>query len=164
MALAGRPRVLIADEPTTALDATVQREILEMLAEVQREFGLAILLISHDLALVADYADGVAVMYAGGIVETGTAAQVLSRPAHPYTRGLLGARPLLRPGSMRGAGKRARLVEIPGTVPEPGNVPFGCAFAPRCPHAIESCRAALPPRVILGDGHVASCIRLGDKA
>jgi oligopeptide/dipeptide ABC transporter ATP-binding protein len=164
MALAGRPRVLIADEPTTALDATVQMEILDMLAELQREFGLAVLLISHDLGLVADYADGVAVMYAGSIIEAGTAAHVLSRPAHPYTRGLLGARPPLRPASMPDTGKRVRLVEIPGTVPEPGHAPFGCAFAPRCPHTIESCREAPPPQALIGDGHVASCIRVGEKA
>jgi oligopeptide/dipeptide ABC transporter ATP-binding protein len=164
MALAGRPRVLIADEPTTALDATVQKEILDMLSELQREFGLAILLISHDLGLVADYADDVAVMYGGGVIEAGTAAQVLSRPAHPYTQGLLGARPPLRSASMPGAGKRVRLVEIPGTVPDPANPSFGCAFAPRCPRTIESCRASPPPQVLLGDGHVASCIRLGEKA
>ncbi len=156
IAMAGRPRVLIADEPTTALDVTVQREILDMLAGLQDLFGVAILLITHDLGLVADYADDVAVMYAGRIVEHGPAADVLGDPLHPYTRGLLGARPGLVPSA---GGRRPRLVEIKGAVPSDLDAVEGCPFSPRCPLAGEQCRLRAPELLVARDGHLVSCFK-----
>ena len=156
MAMAGRPRVLVADEPTTALDVTVQREILDMLAGLQEKFGVAILLITHDLGLVADYADDVAVMYAGGIVERGPAYEVLTNPLHPYTRGLLGARPGLVPFT---GGTRPRLVEIAGSVPSNLDDVPGCPFSPRCPLVGEQCRLKAPELALACEGHLVSCFR-----
>jgi oligopeptide/dipeptide ABC transporter ATP-binding protein len=130
MALAARPRVLIADEPTTALDVTVQAQILDLIRELCRELGMAVLLITHDLGVVNELADRVAVMYAGRIVEQGTRFEVLGAPRHPYTEGLLRSLPArAHPGE--------RLVEIPGSVPPPGAWPPGCRFASRCPRAFE---------------------------
>lgn len=130
MALAGKPAVLLADEPTTALDTTVQAQILDLLRRLRDEEGLSVLLVTHDLGVAAEAADRVAVMYAGRIVEEGPARQVLASPAHPYTRGLLASRPL---------DPAAPLVPIPGTVPSPGNWPGGCAFRTRCGIAEARC-------------------------
>jgi oligopeptide/dipeptide ABC transporter ATP-binding protein len=135
MALAPGPHVLIADEPTTALDVTVQKQILELLAALRRDLQLALLFITHDLGVVAQVADRVAVMYAGRIVEEGPVAEVLHHPAHPYTQGLLRAAPRLT---------REKLVPVPGAVPALDALPPGCAFAPRCPQHIPACDAALP--------------------
>jgi oligopeptide/dipeptide ABC transporter ATP-binding protein len=137
MAIAHQPGLLVADEPTTALDVTIQAQILTLLKRLQREFGMAVLLITHNLGLVADVAHRVHVMYAGSLVESGEAETVLTRPAHPYTRGLLSVVPRLERTS-------GRLAGIPGTVPAAGNLPPGCPFAPRCPRADSLCRAAMP--------------------
>jgi oligopeptide/dipeptide ABC transporter ATP-binding protein len=158
-ALVCEPTLLIADEPTTALDVTIQSQILALLRDLQARLGLAILFISHDLAVVAQIARRVAVMYAGRIVETGPVAKVLRAPAHPYTRGLLGARPRPRhPGQT----SRPRLVEIPGTVPTPGTLPPGCPFAPRCPHAIDACRQLSPELAPFAAGRQVACLRAAE--
>jgi oligopeptide/dipeptide ABC transporter ATP-binding protein len=151
IALACRPKLLIADEPTTALDATVQAGILDLLRGLQREFGMAVLLITHDLGVVADFADRVVVMYAGQIAETGPSAAMFARPRHPYTQALLAAIPRL-------SGPITALPSIPGVVPGPMDFPAGCRFAPRCPHAHLECTLAPPPRVPLPDGVAAACI------
>ena len=148
IAIAAQPALVIADEPTTALDATVQAEILDLLREMRRTFNLALLLITHDLGVVAEMADRVAVMYGGRIVEHARAAALFSAPAHPYTRALLASIPGARPG--------ARLQAIPGNVPSIGLVPEGCAFGPRCPHRFDACLVA-PPMVDVGPGHDARC-------
>jgi oligopeptide/dipeptide ABC transporter ATP-binding protein len=132
MALASRPRLLVADEPTTALDVTIQAQIIELLQELRGELGMSILLITHNLGVVSEMADRVAVMYAGEIVEAGRCNQVLSNPAHPYTRALLDSVPRIGQNS-------ARLTAIPGTVPAPGEWPRGCRFNPRCPAARPDC-------------------------
>ena len=151
MAMVNRPELLIADEPTTALDVTIQAQILELLGELQQKYGLAMLLISHDLAVVSQVAHRVAVMYAGSIVEMGSASQVFRSAAHPYTRGLLEAVPTL-------ATERARpLKTIEGTVPAIAALPAGCAFEPRCGLRIEACARAFPPLVELEPGHWARC-------
>ena len=137
MALAGHPRLLIADEPTTALDVTVQAQIVELLLDLQRQRGMALLLISHDLGLVASAADQVAVMYAGRVVELAAAADIFRRPRHPYTAALLEALP-------ERARAGAPLRTLPGTMPAPGQLPPGCAFHPRCPHARPACAVAEP--------------------
>ncbi|MHA4818500.1 ABC transporter ATP-binding protein [Streptomyces aculeolatus] len=149
MALTLDPAVLLADEPTTALDVTVQAQILRLLAARQTDAGMAMLLVSHDLGVVARVAQDVAVMYAGRIVETGALDDVYTAPAHPYTRGLLDAVPdPARPG---------RLVPIDGQPPAPGGLPAGCAFAPRCPYATEVCRTEDPQLSAVGQGHEAAC-------
>jgi len=151
MAMVNRPALLIADEPTTALDVTIQAQILELLGEVQRKSGLAMLLISHDLAVVSQVAHRVAVMYAGSIVEVGSTRQVFRNAIHPYTRGLLEAVPTL-------ATDRARpLKTIEGTVPTMGFFPPGCAFEPRCGLRVEACARAFPPLVEVEPGHWARC-------
>jgi len=149
MALAGRPRVLVADEPTTALDVTVQAKILRLLAELQQLEHLAVLLITHNLAVVAEIADEVLVMYAGRIVEAGP-VHILGNPRHPYVNGLLKALPQLGTGP-------ARLEGIAGTVPPLGRRPPGCRFHPRCPLAQPVCREREPPLNGPGDGHRAAC-------
>jgi len=152
MALAPGPHVLIADEPTTALDVTVQKQILDLLATLRRDLRLALLFITHDLGVVAQVADRVAVMYAGRIIEEGPATEVLHHPAHPYTQGLLRAAPRLT---------REKLVPIAGTVPALDSLPPGCAFAPRCPQHVAQCDAALPNLVPAGRAgaiHRARCI------
>ena len=143
MALACRPKLLVADEPTTALDVTVQAQILERIGAIQREFGMAMLLITHNLGLVAGLADTVYVMYAGRVVENGPVAQVLTQPAHPYTRGLLDAVPRL-PRGEAAAEAPVRLTGIPGRVPPLTQMPSGCKFAPRCPRRVERCEADEP--------------------
>ena len=152
MALAGNPDLLIADEPTTALDATIQAQILELLSTVRRELGMAMVLISHDLGVVAENCDRVAVMYAGRIIEEAPSNQLFADPAHPYAQGLIGALPPLD-------GPRRRLTAIPGTVPDPAKMPGGCAFAPRCALASEPCSLAAPPLAPIADDRRVACIR-----
>ena len=151
VAVAGRPGLLIADEPTTALDATVQAEICELLKYVQGEFGMSILLISHDLAMVSEMADRIMVMYAGRIVEIGHWTALSREPLHPYTRGLMAAIPHL------GAADAGPLHGIPGTVPDLAELPAGCAFHPRCPDVFDDCRAKLPGLVDVGD-RLCACL------
>ncbi|MDJ0384772.1 ABC transporter ATP-binding protein [Streptomyces sp. G-G2] len=156
MAMANDPDVLLADEPTTALDVTIQAQVLDVLRTAQRETGAALVLVSHDLGVIAGTADRVAVMYAGRIVETGTASEVFGRPSMPYTMGLIGAVPRL--DTAGGA-----LVPIPGSPPAAGQVGAGCAFAPRCPMAQERCTAEVPRlRTLDGGGHSAACVRSGE--
>ena len=153
MALAGEPDMLVADEPTTALDATIQAQILDLLRELRRDGGMSMVLISHDLGVVAENSDRIAVMYAGRIVEEAPTAELFAAPRHPYTSGLLAALPDLD-------GPRRRLVAIPGTVPDPARLPAGCAFAPRCPQAIAACTVAVPLLEHVGTDHRAACIRV----
>jgi peptide/nickel transport system permease protein len=155
LALTGEPRLLIADEPTTALDVTVQAEILSLLRALVRDTGLSVVLVSHDLGVVADICDDVAVMYAGTVVESGSAADVLDAPAHPYTMALLGANPHVPDGEA----VPERLASIPGTVPPPGSWPTGCRFAGRCRFAEEKCTAPFPALPAHGSGDVL-CIRV----
>ncbi len=151
MAIVNRPQLLIADEPTTALDVTIQAQILELLTELRRKFNLAMLFISHDLAVVSQVCDRVAVMYAGTIVELGPAGQVFAAPAHPYTRGLLHSAPTLHTD-------RARALQtIEGTVPALTALPPGCAFEPRCGDRIPECIRSVPPLVEIAAGHWARC-------
>ncbi|HEY6059903.1 MAG TPA: ABC transporter ATP-binding protein, partial [Gemmatimonadales bacterium] len=151
MALICRPQILIADEPTTALDVTIQAQILELLARLQQELGMAVLLITHDLGVVAGTADRVVVMYAGQVVETAPTPELFAHPRHPYTEGLMESIPRLdRP--------RARLHSIPGSVPAATAWPQGCRFHPRCPYAWDKCRTEEPPLLETGtDGHTARC-------
>ncbi|MER1968935.1 ABC transporter ATP-binding protein [Castellaniella sp. GW247-6E4] len=154
MALACQPGLLIADEPTTALDVTIQAQVLRVLSDLSGTLGMALLLITHDLGVVADYADRIVVMYAGRKVEEGIAEDVLSRPAHPYTQALLACRPRIED-----ALSDRPLLEIAGTVPPLSDLPRGCAFAERCPHAAALCREAVPAVVAVpgvGD-HLAAC-------
>ena len=152
IALACRPALLVADEPTTALDVTVQAQILELLGGLQREMGVAILLITHDLAVIAETAHRVAVMYAGRIVETGPVQAIFGAPMHPYTRGLLASIPRIE------RVPAARLTEIAGMVPSPAERPEGCAFAPRCARADAHCFAVPPPlRAPGADAHDVAC-------
>jgi peptide/nickel transport system ATP-binding protein/oligopeptide transport system ATP-binding protein len=157
MALACNPAVLIADEPTTALDVTIQAQILELMRELQRRNRMAIILITHDLGVVAEMADEVAVMYAGKVIEHGTADQIFDSPRHPYTQGLLASIPSL-------AARGRPLTAITGTVPHPLNLPPGCTFAPRCPRAFERCVTAFPARMDQGDAHDVACYLYGDRA
>jgi len=149
IALACQPSLVIADEPTTALDVTIQAQILDLLREMKAAFHLSLLLITHDLGVVAETADRVAVMYAGRIVETGPVRAVFHQPAHPYTRGLLASKPGGAPG------KRLRAIE--GSVPLLGALPPGCAFNPRCPDRFEPCTSAPPPDYPAGAGQTAKC-------
>jgi len=151
MAVVNRPQLLIADEPTTALDVTIQAQILDLLAELRTKFGLAMLFISHDLAVVSQVADRVAVMYAGSVVELGGKREIFKAPAHPYTRGLLHAVPDLK--TERGQ----PLGTIEGTVPPLHAMPPGCAFEPRCGFRVPECALALPPLVEVALGHWARC-------
>jgi oligopeptide/dipeptide ABC transporter ATP-binding protein len=151
MAIVNRPQLLIADEPTTALDVTIQAQILELLAALRARFGLTMLFISHDLAVVSQVADRVAVMYAGSVVEVGSKRDIFHASAHPYTRGLLKAVPSLKTD-------RGRALEtIEGTVPPLHAVPAGCPFEPRCEYRVAECAGVLPPLVQVGLGHWARC-------
>ncbi|CAH2599256.1 dipeptide ABC transporter ATP binding subunit DppD [Rhodovastum atsumiense] len=152
MALACEPDLLIADEPTTALDVTVQAQILDLLRRLQAQTGMAIILITHDLGVVAEMADEVAVMYAGRVVERAAVADIFADPQHPYTLGLLGSMPRLEE-------TRARLLAIEGTVPAPAALPQGCRFHPRCVFAAPRCRTVDPPLLEVAPGHGAACIR-----
>ena len=151
MAIVNRPQLLIADEPTTALDVTIQAQILELLAQLRAKFGLAMLFISHDLAVVSQVADRVAVMYAGNLVELGAKRDIFQSPAHPYTRGLLHAVPDLKTDRTR------PLETIEGTVPSLQSLPSGCAFEPRCEFRIPECARTLPPLAEVAAGHWARC-------
>jgi len=151
MAIACGPALLLADEPTTALDVTIQAEILSLLKDLQRESGMSIVLVTHDLSVVAQVAHRVAVMYAGQIVERGTTEQVFSRPAHPYTLGLRAALPAEREG------ERERLVAIPGSPPDLFRPPAGCAYFERCPYAMRICETHPPPLWTLEAEHVSRC-------
>jgi peptide/nickel transport system ATP-binding protein len=155
MALAGRPRLLVADEPTTALDVTIQAQILDLLATLRAETGMALVLISHDLGVVAETCDRVAVMYAGLVIEEVSSARLFAAPAHPYTQGLLSALPPLD------GLPRQHLAAIPGSVPEPRALPPGCAFGPRCPRHAALCDEQVPPLVGVAPGQRAACRILG---
>ncbi|ONG59062.1 dipeptide ABC transporter ATP-binding protein DppD [Pseudoroseomonas deserti] len=152
MALACEPRLLIADEPTTALDVTVQAQILDLLRELQQETGMSIILITHDLGVIAEMADEVAVMYGGRVVERTTARELFEDPQHPYTLGLLGSVPRLDE-------ERDRLLAIDGAVPPPFAFPPGCRFNPRCPFSIGPCRVDMPALREIVPGHEAACLR-----
>jgi peptide/nickel transport system ATP-binding protein len=156
LALVGRPKVLLADEPTTALDATVQVQILLLLRDLQRELGLSMIFVTHDISVAVEVADRIAVMYAGRIVETGPIRDVIRAPRHPYTIGLLSTR--AHGGRLTGK----RLPAIPGSPPDLANLPPGCAFAPRCALAADVCKTAPPEPVTLSPGHVARCYRTAD--
>lgn len=157
MALACRPALLIADEPTTALDVTIQAQILELLQRLRRELGMAVLLITHDLGVVAETADRVAVMYAGQVVEYSTVRAIFRTPRHPYTAGLLASLPKLGEES-------DRLRVIPGQVPDPARFPSGCRFHPRCPVAMDRCRGEAPELRDMGNGHLVRCFRADEIA
>jgi peptide/nickel transport system ATP-binding protein len=152
MAIACEPRILIADEPTTALDVTIQADILDLLRTLRERRGMAVLLISHDLGVVAEQADEVAIMYAGRIVERAQATDLFARPLHPYTQALLRSMPSL-------GERRERLEAIPGQMPDLLRLPSGCAFRDRCPLAIEACAAAVPPLEEKRPRQLAACIR-----
>ena len=150
MAIACRPRLLIADEPTTALDVTVQAQILDLLRDLREEIGMAVILISHDLGLVAEFAERVLVMYAGELVEDAPARSIFATPAHPYSEGLLKAIPSADEDT-------ERLYAIPGRIPDPGDRPPGCNFAPRCPLVEPQCTKAPPPLERIAPGHLIRC-------
>ena len=157
MALACKPALLIADEPTTALDVTIQAQILELLKRLRRELGMAVLLITHDLGVVAETADRVAVMYAGQVVEYCSVRDTFRAARHPYTAGLLASLPRL-------GDENQRLRVIPGNVPDPASFPPGCRFHPRCPIAVERCRTEMPALRDVGSGHLARCFRAEEIA
>ena len=156
MALSCNPKVLIADEPTTALDVTIQAQILDLMRELRETFGTAIVLITHDMGVVAENADRVVVMYAGRKVEEAAVDDLFDRPGHPYTKGLLGSIPHLDEVALSGA-RRTRLNEIKGMVPSLAKLPAGCSFAPRCTLATDKCRAAYPPLTEHRPGHWIAC-------
>ena len=154
MALACKPRLLIADEPTTALDVTIQAQILDLLTELKERLGMAVLLITHAMGVVAEVAQRVVVMYAGQVIEEGSVEEVFERPWHPYTQGLIRSIPRIDADASRGA----RLVSIPGTVPSLVEPPPGCRFAPRCAYARDACTQATPALREVGAGHRVACI------
>jgi oligopeptide/dipeptide ABC transporter ATP-binding protein len=156
MALSCNPKLLIADEPTTALDVTIQAQILDLMRELQDTLGTAIMLITHDMGVVAENADRVVVMYAGRKVEEASADDLFEHPAHPYTKGLLGSLPNLEVAAHTGS-RRPRLTEIKGMVPSLAGLPQGCSFAPRCAFATDQCRAAYPPLEAHRPGHLVAC-------
>jgi peptide/nickel transport system ATP-binding protein len=156
LALSCNPTVLLADEPTTALDVTVQIQILLLLRELQRELGMAVVFVTHDVGAAVEVSDRLAVMYAGRFVETGQARDVLRKRAHPYTEGLLAA-------NLHGVEPGSRLMTIPGAPPNLAALPPGCSFAPRCAHALPQCGETMPAAVICGDGHVARCWRAEER-
>jgi oligopeptide/dipeptide ABC transporter ATP-binding protein len=151
MALSCNPPLVLADEPTTALDVTIQAQILELMKDLSRRLGAAMMIITHNLGVVARYADRVNVMYAGRIVERGTAREIYANPRHPYTRGLLRSVPRLDEP------RRAKLQPIEGQPPDLSRLPVGCSFAPRCFYAVERCRAEAPALISVEEGHLASC-------
>ena len=157
MALACNPKVLIADEPTSALDVTIQAQILELIAKLQRELGTAVILITHDLGVVAETAERVIVMYAGRKVEEAAVGDLFARPLHPYTRGLMNSIPRLALMRREAGAAATRLAEIPGMVPALSNLPSGCTFAPRCAFADDACRAQYPPYEEKQPRHWAAC-------
>ena len=151
LALSCKPKILLADEPTTALDATVQIQILLLLRELQREFGMSVIFVTHDIGVAIEICDRVAVMYAGQIVEQGALRQIVRSPVHPYAKGLLAS-------TVQGAKRGARLETIPGTPPSLDKAPQNCSFAPRCSFAQPRCSEALPPNVNVGEGRTARCV------
>jgi peptide/nickel transport system ATP-binding protein len=156
LALSCSPTVLLADEPTTALDVTVQIQILLLLRELQRELGMAVIFVTHDVGAAVEVSDRLAVMYAGRFVETGAARDVLRKRAHPYTEGLLSA-------NLHGVEPGTRLMAIPGAPPNLAALPPGCSFAPRCAYALPQCGETMPLPVICGDGHMARCWRTEER-
>ena len=150
MALSCNPKLLIADEPTTALDVTIQAQILKLMQDLRERIQTAVLFITHDLSVIAEMADRVLVMYAGKVVEEADVFTLFHEPQHPYTQGLIRSRPAIDT-------EQERLLYIPGNVPNPLEMPGGCPFHPRCPHAMEVCRGQMPPRRTLKDGHAVSC-------
>lgn len=154
MALAGNPDVLVADEPTTALDATIQAQILDLLSAIQRQTGMALVLISHDLGVVSETCERIIVMYAGKVVESGPSGSIFANPQHPYTQGLLAALPPFE-------GASHRLMPIQGQVPEPTNMPPGCPFGPRCTQRTPVCEKAVPPLMQTEVGHLSACVAAG---
>jgi oligopeptide/dipeptide ABC transporter ATP-binding protein len=157
IALACNPKLLIADEPTTALDVTIQAQILDLLLDLRDEFGMAIMIITHNMGVIAETADRVLVMYAGRVVEEAPVARLFDQPLHPYTQGLLECVPSL-------TDETERLVAIPGTLPDPARRPHGCRFAVRCRYALAECRAALPALRSYDAAHTAACIRAAEFA
>ena len=153
MALSCEPQVLIADEPTTALDVTIQAQILQLIKDIQIETGMGLIMITHDLGVIAETVDRVVVLYGGKVMETGPVEQIFEAPLHPYTRALLNS----IPGQTAG---KQRLVEIPGASPNPAHPPAGCPFHPRCPMAIAECHRVTPPLEEKRDGRLAACIRV----
>jgi oligopeptide/dipeptide ABC transporter ATP-binding protein len=150
MALSTRPKLLIADEPTTALDVTIQAQVIDLMKDLIADFGMGIIFITHDLGVIAQTADNVAVMYLGKLVEQGTVRDVIKRPAHPYTRGLLNALPKLDDLD-------TPLTPIPGDIPSPLERPTGCVFHTRCPMVEDQCREAIPQNTLFGETHKAAC-------
>jgi oligopeptide/dipeptide ABC transporter ATP-binding protein len=155
IALVCRPRLLIADEPTTALDVTIQAQILELLLDLRDESGMAIMMITHNMGVIAETADRVQVMYAGRVVEQAPVGRLFDHPLHPYTHGLLSCVPTLDQD-------QDRLIAIPGSLPEPSRRPSGCRFSARCVHAVPACSQALPPLQLYEPNHAAACIRVRD--
>ena len=153
MALSCRPQLLFADEPTTALDVTIQAQILQLIKALQAEFGMALVMVTHDLGVVAETVDRVVVMYGGKVMETAAVEQIFDAPAHPYTQALMASMPGRMPG-------KQRLVEIPGASPNPATPPGGCPFHPRCSVAMARCATEMPPETVLGRSHTAACWRL----
>jgi peptide/nickel transport system ATP-binding protein len=156
MALACSPALLIADEPTTALDVTIQAQVLEMMSDLKNKFGSSMLLITHDLGVVAETCDIVAIMYAGEIVEYGTVDHIFYNTQHPYTEGLFGSLPDMEADTRR-------LKPISGMMPDPTNLPEGCAFHPRCPYAFGECSLTHPPMTETEEGHFVRCLKFGGK-
>ena len=150
MALACSPEILIADEPTTALDVTIQAQVLDMIRELKRKYNMSMIMITHDLGIVAEICDIVAIVYAGHIVEYGTLEDIFNHTAHPYTVGLFGSLPNMDD-------RTQRLKPIPGLMPDPTKLPAGCPFCPRCPHATEKCQTVLPELIHIGGEHVVAC-------
>jgi oligopeptide/dipeptide ABC transporter ATP-binding protein len=161
MALSCDPELLIADEPTTALDVTIQAQIMELLASLQQRLGLAILLITHDLGIVAEFCERVIVMYTGRIVEEAPVRDLFANPAHPYTRGLLHSLPSVSVGDPAAP---HRLPTIKGMVPSINNLPRGCKFNPRCPDVMDICLGNEPARMVVSPGHDARCYLHGDES
>jgi len=157
IALSCNPKLLIADEPTTALDVTIQAQVLELMKELKEKYQTALILITHDLGVVADVCDSVAIMYAGQIVEYGSLDDIFNRRKHPYTNGLFDSIPDIE-------SEQETLKVIEGLTPDPTNLPEGCAFHPRCPYATERCSRECPTAVSVGDGHYVRCFRYGEEA
>ena len=156
MAMACQPELLLADEPTTALDVTVQAQILDMMTKLKKETGTSVLMITHDLGIVAETCDSVAVVYAGEVVEYGTMTEIFDDPRHPYTIGLFGSLPSID-------SKEIRLKPIQGMMPDPMNLPSGCKFGPRCPYADENCKCGNPDAVHITGTHIAKCFKAEEK-
>ena len=150
IALACQPRLLIADEPTMALDVTIQADIIDLLKDIQKEFGMAVIMITHDLGIVAEICDEVSVVYAGRVIEHGTLEDIFKNTRHPYTEGLFNSLPNLE-------NRQAELKPIKGLMPDPSNLPKGCAFCPRCEYAMEICKTQKPPRTYRNDTHYVEC-------